>query len=76
MKSGRIVIQENMSSSNMTITEQRPRNLRLKLSKLLSWVWNEEQLWRQQEDYANWRQRWKNWTASTQSTGEDIRASF
>ena len=54
MKSGRIGVQENMSFSNMTITKQRPRSLRLKLSKLLSWVWNGEQLYlRQQEDYPN-----------------------
>ena len=45
MKSGRIVVQENMSFSNMTITRQRPRSLRLKLSKLLSCVWIEEQLY-------------------------------
>ena len=77
IKSGRIGVQENMFFSNMTITKQRPRSLRLKLFKLLSWVWNEEQLYlRQQEDYPNWWLRWKNWTASTQSTGEDIRPSF
>ena len=77
IKSGRIGVKENMFFSNMKITKQRPRSLRLKLFKPLSWVWNEEQLYlRQQEDYPNWRQRWKNWTASTQSTGEDIRPSF
>ena len=31
IKSGRIGVQENMSFSNMTITKQRPRSLRLKL---------------------------------------------
>ena len=77
IRSGRIGVQENMFFFNMTITKQRPRSLRLKLSKLLSWIWNEEQLYlRQQEDYPNWWQRWKNWNASTQSTGEDIRPSF
>ena len=45
IKSGRIGVQENMFFSNMTITKQRPRSLRLKLLKLLSWVWNEEQLY-------------------------------
>ena len=34
MKSGRIGVQENMFFSNMTITKQRPRRLRLKLFKL------------------------------------------
>ena len=37
-KSGRIGVQENMFFSNVTITKQRPRSLRLKLSKLRSWA--------------------------------------
>ena len=41
----RIGVEENMFFSNMTITKQRPRTLRLKLFNLLSWVWNEEQLY-------------------------------
>ena len=51
IKSGRIGVQENKFFSNMTITKQRPRRLRLKLFKLRNLVWNEEQLYlRQQKD--------------------------
>ena len=35
MKSGRIVVHENVYFSNMTITKERARSLLLKLSKLL-----------------------------------------
>ena len=56
MKSGWIVVQENMSFSNMTIAKQRPRSWAVENFKKNFWAefWNEEQLYlRQQEDNPN-----------------------